>query len=471
MPRFAYCYETGYGGNDHTLNVIKRMIRSMRAIGMFERLLKVLLEFRVAILRLIPALHLLLFHSCGPQISDGSGRHFFESDFPSEFVENAGGGHFEDPDGLRLIGGFGRQKPTIIYIHGWLRWSSYLPNFPNIEGWQQAGFNTIIYRWHHDALDSELCSLLGIRFPCADRVEQRIWGDRAWAGEKLVANYREFFRKVGLYDREIRLVGRSLGAQMGIYLSYSLDFLGGIDDADLPRPTRIDLIDPYISLASAIKGRLPDDARFPIPPDRRVDGVCDSQNSDSLYCVLENSLFNLGLKPRVRVVNYASFASDLMARDFRYFTDYQQFSKGFMCPKARSDERAECGPGDLLKSSAVADAEHSLPLLSYMWSISEKLPLSLGITGKTNLHEMSDARKWTAQSPVGQWCNPPADHSLFELGDLAFGNGGLEGGIPAHSKRELVRRLLDHSWSFEAAEQCASAISFENDIFEKKPSD
>jgi hypothetical protein len=386
--------------------------------------------------------------------------------FRERFFE-AGRVTFASADGLHLLGEFDPGKPSIIYVHGWVREERRMPMFPNVAGWQAGGFNTFIYRWHHDALDLEECTFLGLRFECADQAEQRIWGARGFAGEKFIASYRAFFTQYPQYDREVRLVGRSLGAQMALYLSYGL-----VRNRDIALnvvvPQRIDLIDPYVSLASTVKGRLPEDSLLPMPPDLRSEGLCGNSNENTIYCVLENMAVFLRLHSEVRVITYGSFVSDLLASDFRWFTVYQQFSTGFMCNRAHESDRAECGPGDLLKNSSVVDAEHSLPLLSYMWSIDEAPVHPLAITGKTDTGRIEARQQWTVQNASGQWCRTAEGRTLLDIGALAFGHFGDEASLPAASGKELVKRLLDRGWPELDAEQCVAAISFENDVFERR---
>ena len=136
------------------------------------------------------------------------------------------------PEGLTVTGdGKIRQdRNTIIFVHGW-SYDGKAEPFHMPKLWNEQGFNTLIYRWHRGSFDRSAIPVIA---------QERVW---TYAGENL---YQDYIQKLGPalssnYKKEIRVVGHSLGTQMGAYLIYRLQ------RSRYPLMVkRFDMIDPVV---------------------------------------------------------------------------------------------------------------------------------------------------------------------------------------------------------------------------------
>jgi hypothetical protein len=398
-------------------------------------------------------------HKIGP-----NGEITSRADFISTVSQNTVE-EFSSPDGLRILDSFDPNKPTIIFVHGWVRDKNNMSMFVNASGWQGAGFNTMIYRWHHDGYEVKDCSYSGIIYECAEEAQLNIYGNGAHAGEEFVNDYKAHFSQYPSYSQEVRVVGHSLGTQMAVYLTYKINSDVMNDVNNIAKPTRLELIDPFILPDNLGDTDLPADSQLSLPYDYLPDGHCDVSNRYNIYCIVENAVYALAFNHGVKITTYGSFISGLLNYNLRYITNYQGLNAGFMCAKSWWGNYAECGSGNLLKNMNVIEAEHALPLLSYMWSISEPNQPS---GGKSAAKDTSGINmpKWKTQRADGQYCNIPSGKSLLDVTDVARGFHVTPHIKPPKNKGKLVQYLEDIGWPTEEAEQCAEAISLENDVYD-----
>lgn len=368
---------------------------------------------------------------------------------------------WESSQGLSAIDGFDPARPTALYIHGWLRSSVSTPDFPNQRGWRTEGFNTLIFRWHRDAVDQgDLCMLFQVPFQCPRVSELRIWGDDTFIGERLVAQYEEFFAGHPGYAEEVRVVGHSLGAELATYLTYRL-----AAEHHPVTPARLELLDPFIgSDLVASGGQLPDDAVYPVPPDR-VDASsrCQSHLAANIYCVMENSLYALIRDHGVAVVDYSSVTGGATARDLRLFMNYQAFNDHWMCGKSPFGSDARC----LVRNEKVIALQHVAPVGAYFWSIEETAQPRNGFSARTPTAALRGEPRYLRQDPFGQDCNLGRKATLTDLGNLLFGDLPDGEVIPfSYGMADLSAWLQTwHEISEAAADQCAEALSFSNDEY------
>ena len=148
----------------------------------------------------------------------------------------------------------------MIFAHGWIpEYEMGVPDFPNATSWQNNGYNTFIFRFINKASDpgdGAICNAGGALFPimgvaefnCPKDAEPRVWETNG-TGEDLVNGFKSFFNQYPNYNKEIRMVGHSLGTQVVTYASYRLheqNYSG-------PKPGRIELIDPLLAPRSRIQ--------------------------------------------------------------------------------------------------------------------------------------------------------------------------------------------------------------------------
>lgn len=387
-------------------------------------------------------------------------------------------GSCEAPDGLINIGGFNPKQPSIIFAHGWIpEYEMGVPDFPNAEGWQNAGFNTFIFRFLNKASDSgegAVCVVGGewfsifetVEFDCPKDAEARVWAQNG-SGSDLVNAYRSFFDQYPNYQAEIRLVGHGLGAQLTTYLSFLLHR----DNYPGPKPQRLELIDPYIGTAIGDAGKLPAEPDYPVPPIAdRSGSSCKWFNNESIYCVMENSLALLDDKYDVGIAIYGSVSAGMFASDLKKFFHYQSFSANWLCSQFLLSNRPAC----TVRNLSVLNAQHFFPLLSYFWSIDEVMPRG-GYSARTPTITFRGSAKFLKQSDAGNYCNLENGYKLWEEGGLAhvfgatrYSDSGMNNGyqLTTWSQIEFKRRMQSQlGFSSSTARQCASAISWENDFF------
>ena len=118
-------------------------------------------------------------------------------------------------------------------------------------------------------------------------------------------------------------------------------------------------------------------------------------------------------------------------------------------------------------------AQHFFPLLSYFWSINESIPQN-GYSAKTPTNIYLESPRWLRQNNQGNWCNLQNGYIFWKKGGLdhVFGSArylnDLNDGYQqiAANANDLSQRLQDNfGFSQSNADQCAAAISWENDSF------
>ncbi|NRA63345.1 MAG: hypothetical protein HRU19_02610 [Pseudobacteriovorax sp.] len=279
--------------------------------------------------------------------------------------------------------------------------------------------------------------------------------------------YQSFFSQHPSYDEEIRIVGHSLGAQVASYATYRLhteSFTG-------PKPARLELIDPFIGTDIADTGVLPTNLNYVIPaPQYNPGSICGNYNNDTVYCVIENSLTILKDQHDVGIAIYGAASAGAFAYDLRKYFHYQSFSSNWLCSEFFWSGNPVC----TVRNFSVFTAQHFFPLLSYFWSIDEAGPVG-GYNANTATATFLGPNKWLRQKEKGNFCNLQHGYKFWEEGGLdhVFGvsrypDSGFNDGyqVIAWSKEEFARRLSANlGFSSWHANQCAKAISFENDTF------
>ena len=381
-------------------------------------------------------------------------------------------------EGLYVVGEFEKSRPTIVYIHGWI--PSYeigVPDFVNAEGWQQAGFNTVIFRFIEDAFDlgeGETCDIIkdnvSILNPattsCPRYAEQRVW-EKGGISDRFVENYREFFADYPDYQKEVRFVGHSLGAQLVAATAFAIHNEPSIES----KPARVELIDPYIGNSAFGTGNItvtPSDYYpFELVPGTK----CQDNEIMTSYCAVENSLLSIKNKG-VGVAVYGSVSSAFFGYDLRNNFHYQEYHHDWLCGKDLFSDRFQCLNPTFSYSDATA--KHFFPLFSYFWSIDETLPKN-GISAKTPTTGLVFTKSYRKQKPNENWCNLE-NGVLFwkqEGLDHVFGISRYAGEIgrgyqdTTDNMEDFTSRLVNFlEFSRANAQQCALAISFSNDEYQ-----
>lgn len=139
------------------------------------------------------------------------------------------------PEGLTLVDSAGHpvhqidlSKKIVIFIHGWTP-SGNVPGFPYPERWHNE-YNVFVFRWHRASYQRSI-------FPI------RPLGNIDDVTKILFADYERLRRTVGypMWEREIRVVGYSLGALPAVKLAEQYFISEGFLRR---RHRRIDLIEP-----------------------------------------------------------------------------------------------------------------------------------------------------------------------------------------------------------------------------------
>jgi hypothetical protein len=275
------------------------------------------------------------------------------------------------PEGLYVLGSFNRSRPTIIYSHGWV--TGEMPRFMNFHGWQNSGFNTVLFRWHQQAQDAGCHIPMFGNFPCG--AEGRIHGQdgsRGFVGELFVRAYKALF-PAGAGAGEVRLVGHSLGTQVVTYGAYRLhrEGYGGA------RPIRIDLLDWYSSPYSPGSPH----PSYILPNDLISGDACAESNRTTYFCRSINSMQWLKDNGDIAIVNYRSVTSRQTGNDLHFVAPTVEFGTGwlggnntlqhtrvvdwYMCASPAQANDAACWTGaEMLQPWHEARTTKSFPSLS-----------------------------------------------------------------------------------------------------------
>ncbi len=364
------------------------------------------------------------------------------------------------PEGMILLGDFDPLKPTIVSLNGW-RIERTADNFINLEGWQSAGFNTILYRWHKDAYDDTLCTIFGvIKMGCPKKAESRVWGDGVFSGRKFVQRYKDFFSQYPHYAQEIRIATTSLGSQISTYLAYVL--YEEMDEA-IAKPVRLEMIDTFAGNAqTGTGGTLPSDTDFPIPEDQDIPGgsPCHEYNRTSTYCVMENALFILKNRHNLAIVNYSSSIGGATTYGFRKFLNFQGFHDDWLCSRHWFQNKADCGPLFKGGSVHVIAGQHVFPQYTYYWSISEPYSANLPFSAATPTQVILSGTRFFRQKPVANYCETSHGKSLGDILTVIVNRTDISN--VSRFADAIVQGL---GINRETAMQCAEAVSFMNDEF------
>jgi len=247
--------------------------------------------------------------------------------------------------GMQVLGKFDESRPTVLYVHGWnVEKPSNVFGFP--DQWAQqaqlAGYNIVHFHWSSLAFDSTkkcpgLDGFIVGNIPCNASYE---FFKKSGASDYFIDAYVKLFSS---YKMPVRLVSQSLGVGLAIFSAFRL-----YEDpsfAGLNKPSRLDLIDPYVTVGftadrtSSYGGQIPPDDV--LPPDYRENLVkefmpgsrCSAkrrslmpENYLSQYCQLEGMLYKLGSKHDLGIITFSSIVGGLTAYDFRKLGVFQAFS-------------------------------------------------------------------------------------------------------------------------------------------------
>ncbi|NRA67134.1 MAG: hypothetical protein HRU19_21810 [Pseudobacteriovorax sp.] len=379
-------------------------------------------------------------------------------------------------EGLYVIGEFSAEKPTIIFIHGWIpTYELGVPDFVNAQGWQQEGFNTVIYRFIEDAFDEgegETCRavpgsvpVLGgvLQTSCPKFAEQRVW-NAGGITDRFVDNYKTFFSDKPDYDKEIRFVGHSLGAQLVASTAFAVHKEPTIS----VKPKRVELIDPYVGDEAFGTGLIRGALSPYYPTEILENSECLDAEVRTVYCAVENCLLWLKSR-RVGIAIYGSVSSQFFSYDLRDNFNYQEFSNNWLCSKSLFGDSPQC----LAPSFSVVTAKHFFPLFSYFWSINEAIPEN-GISARTPTENLITQKIYRKQRSKGNWCNLERSIPFWEEGGLnhVFGISRYDGSIgrgyqdTTDSIDDFAERLVKYlGFNRNDAIQCGKAISLSNDTF------
>ena len=136
------------------------------------------------------------------------------------------------PEGLTAIGEVIPNRKTMIYFHGWTR-DGKAEEFDAefAQKWNEAGYNTFIFRWHRDSYESAAIPL---------DAEQRIYNR---VGERAIREILRLQLSLGQdYDQEVVFVAHSLGTGLLLYADMVLSQV-----RHPLTPDRIDILDPFVS--------------------------------------------------------------------------------------------------------------------------------------------------------------------------------------------------------------------------------
>jgi hypothetical protein len=279
---------------------------------------------------------------------------------------------------LYLISGkFDSQKPTVIFLHGWM---GEVPQgtavgFPDM--WRDqamaAGFNVAIFDWHKLSWDDgKGCpglKAIGImNAPC--NASFNLF-KKDGAGDIFLREYADSKLFPSSYKQEVRLIGHSLGSVLALSVGYRLNV--GEQFHSLAKPSRIDLIDPAFAVGMTSDRTAPFGRQIPsddlLPPDYKKSIVknftarsaCHSTslplrpaNHLSQYCQVEGMAYLLVKNHSVAIAKFSSIVGRLTSMDFTKVVHYQAFSP--------------------LAFHADANSRHGTPLASYWFSFAPGEP-------------------------------------------------------------------------------------------------
>ncbi|MBM4253441.1 MAG: hypothetical protein FJ146_15840 [Deltaproteobacteria bacterium] len=256
---------------------------------------------------------------------------------------------------LQVVGTFDHARPSVVYIHGW---NAEGPQkvYPFPDHWAHqailAGFNVLAFHWSGLSYDTGAgCPGLGIvggpNLPCNAAHQLYKAGG---AADKFLDAYRVRFTN---YSQPVRLVAHSMGSQLAILATYRMHKRG--DFEGVKKPTRIDLLDPFMT--PGLGGRrdipfdgqvasdryLPDDYRRNIVTSFRPGSKCRSwsigllwwtispANHLSHYCQNEGMAYALVKDHNIAMIDFNSILGGVTANDFRKIMLFQSFnSRAFM---------------------------------------------------------------------------------------------------------------------------------------------
>jgi pimeloyl-ACP methyl ester carboxylesterase len=252
--------------------------------------------------------------------------------------------------GLQLIGAFNASRPSIIFVHGWNLEARDKPyGFPDQWARQAnlAGFNVFAFQWASLSFDTGAgCPGFGfigsINLPC--NAAHDLYKANS-ATDKFLADYREYFSG---YNQSVRIVAHSMGSQLSILATYRM--YKRQDFANVKKPSRIDLVDPFMTLGLGGNRSKPFDGQIPpdetLPADYRANLVsafksgskCHSwsvgflwwnvvpANHLSQYCQNEGMAYALVKDHNVGMIDFNSILGGLTAGDFKNIMLFQSFN-------------------------------------------------------------------------------------------------------------------------------------------------
>jgi len=299
--------------------------------------------------------------------------------------------------GLQLIGTFDPSRPSIIFVHGWNLEARDKPYaFPDQWASQVklAGFNLFAFQWASLSFDTGAgCPGFGfigsINLPC--NAAHNLYKEGA-ATDKFLADYREYFTG---YNQSVRLVAHSMGSQLSILATYRM--YKRPDFANVKKPSRVDLIDPFMSLGLGGNRSKPFDGQIPpdgtLPADYRANIVtafksgskCHSRsigffwwslvpaNHLSQYCQNEGMAYALVKDHSVAMIDFNSILGGLTAGDFKSIMLFQSFN-----PRA-------------FKGNPTS--MHNTPNASYFYSFSPGTPANGYDASSSDQQILTDSRK------------------------------------------------------------------------------
>ena len=299
--------------------------------------------------------------------------------------------------GLQLIGKFEATRPTIIFVHGWNLEGRDKPYaFPDQWAGQAntAGFNVFAFEWSPLSFDTGAgCPGFGfigsINLPC--NAAHNLY-KAGGATDKFLADYREYFSG---YNQSIRLVAHSMGSQLSILATYRM--YKRQDFANVKKPSRIDLIDPFMTLGLGGDRNKPFDGQIPpdgaLPADYRANLVTGFKSGSkchawsigffwwnvvpanhlSQYCQNEGMAYALVKDYSVGMIDFNSILGGLTAGDFKKIMIFQALN-----PRA-----FQSNPTSL----------HNIPTASYFYSFSPGTPTNGYDASSSDQQILTDARK------------------------------------------------------------------------------
>ncbi len=275
--------------------------------------------------------------------------------------------------GIQVIDYFDRNRPSLIYTHGWNsnhpQSVNSMPDYWIIQA-QMAGYNTLYFHWSEYSYDvGEGCLGLGVfggGIPC--NAAYNIF-KAGGITDIFLDSYRELFSGS---TAPVRLVGHSLGSMLVTYATYLMHIDPRFNY--IAKPNRIDLIEPFVMIglganrSNPYDGQIPqDDNLYPIYRKNIVKdfvkgSACRSKwnvilppNHNSQYCQIEGMVYRLIKDYNVPTFVMTSIVGDLTARDLVKVAVTQSFG--------------------LAAFKFDVTSKHATPITSYMLSFAPGEPL------------------------------------------------------------------------------------------------